>query len=377
MRYKSGFIFVLFITLLAFNSALSQVSKYSNEFMSIGVGSRALGMSNSHIASTDDITSGFWNPAGLVHIENNLQVSYMHSNYFAGIGKHDYGALGIKISEDLRIGLSMIRFGVDDIPNTLNLFDRDGNIDYNAITTFSVADYGFIFSIAKKSAYKPSSIFSLPSKTRIEQLSYGANVKIINRKAAEFAEAWGFGIDIGMQYRINNWRFGIMARDITTTFNAWSFNTETFEETFIMTGNEIPTSSVEVTMPTLIPAFGYKIYPVENFYIYPELNFDMTFDGKRNVLVKTGVFSVDPHAGIELGYGDFLYVRGGIGGIQNITETDGITQTVFKPNMGVGLRIMNFTFDYALTDVLDQFDGLYSNVISIKAVIDKKEMIEE
>ena len=33
--------------------------KYSNEFLQIGVGARSLGMSNSVIASTTDITAGY------------------------------------------------------------------------------------------------------------------------------------------------------------------------------------------------------------------------------------------------------------------------------------------------------------------------------
>ena len=44
-----------------------------------------------------------------------------------------------------------IRFGVDDIPNTLNLVDADGNVNYDRITYFSVADYALLLSLAKKS----------------------------------------------------------------------------------------------------------------------------------------------------------------------------------------------------------------------------------
>ena len=36
---------------------------------------------------------------------------------------------------------------------------------------------------------------------------------------------WGFGFDFGVQYQTKNgWYFGIMGRDITTTFNTWSFD---------------------------------------------------------------------------------------------------------------------------------------------------------
>ena len=45
--------------------------KYSNEFLNIGVDASALGMSNAVVASSNDVNSGYWNPAGLVHLEDS------------------------------------------------------------------------------------------------------------------------------------------------------------------------------------------------------------------------------------------------------------------------------------------------------------------
>ena len=52
--------------------------------MNIGVDAAALGMSNTVVASTNDVNSGYWNPAGLIRMEDH-QVSFMHANYFANI----------------------------------------------------------------------------------------------------------------------------------------------------------------------------------------------------------------------------------------------------------------------------------------------------
>ena len=120
---------------LAFSlPVFSQAPKYSNEFLAIGVGARSLGMSNASVAGVNDVTSGYWNPAGLMGIQSNLQVGLMHAEYFASIAKYDYGAIGGKIDSVSAFGFSVIRFAVDDIPNTTQLIDAGGNLDYNRIT---------------------------------------------------------------------------------------------------------------------------------------------------------------------------------------------------------------------------------------------------
>ena len=54
----------------------------------------------------------------------------------------------------------------------------------------------------------------------------------------------------------NDWTFALMARDITTTFNAWSYNfTDAEEEIFLQTNNEIPQNSLELTLPKFIFVF--------------------------------------------------------------------------------------------------------------------------
>ena len=73
-------IFVAFLLLFATISAQT-TRKYSNEFMNIGVDAAAFGMANSVVASSRDVNSGYWNPAGLVHIEDN-ELALMHASYF-------------------------------------------------------------------------------------------------------------------------------------------------------------------------------------------------------------------------------------------------------------------------------------------------------
>lgn len=340
-------------------SLRAQSPKYSNEFLAIGVGARGLGLSGAMSAVTDDVTSGYWNPAGLTRVKGNIQVALMHSEYFAGIAKYDYGAFATPVDATRTVGVSVIRFAVDDILDTTELIDKDGNIDYDRLKSFSSADYAFLFSFAQK--------------MKMEGLRVGGNVKVVHRKVGEYAKAWGFGLDLGAQLDKGKWSLAVVGKDITSTFNAWSYNTESLEEVFGQTGNEIPENGLEITMPRLILGAAYKTNLSKKITVQPSLDFDVTFDGKRNVPVKTDVLSIDPKFGLELGYDDFIFLRGGLGNIQKVENIDASTSTTVQPNIGVGLRLKNITIDYALTNIGSGSGSLYSNVFSLRLSVFKKE----
>jgi hypothetical protein len=348
---------ILFITLLV--DAFSQKApKYSNEFLALGVGARSLAMANANVASINDVHATYWNPSALSKISSDMQIGAMHAEYFAGIAKYDYLGITRKLDEDKVLGISMIRFGVDDIPNTLELIDSDGNIRYDRIKSFSVADYSFMFSYG---ALSP-----------IENLRYGGNVKVIRRIAGEFADAWGFGIDASAHYILNDWQFGAMLRDVTTTFNAWSFNTGELEEVFTLTGNEIPENSLELTLPKLIIGAAREFPIKEKFSVLAEIDFDISTDGKRNVLIKGDPFSIDPHLGAELSYEKMIFFRFGFGNFQKVPDFEGKDEFTFQPNLGIGVHIDRLSVDYAYTDIGDQSIALYSHIFSLKYSIDKK-----
>jgi hypothetical protein len=354
-------IFLYFSLLFCLLCELShaQVRKYSNEFLAIGVGARSLGMSNASVANVNDVTSGYWNPAGLLLQKSNLQIGLMHANYFANLAKYDFGGVSKRIDSSSAMGFTLIRFGVDDIPNTTQLIDAQGNVDYNRITTFSAADYAFIFSYARK--------------LKIPNLRLGANAKVIRRIVGDFAGAWGFGLDAGAQYDYKNFVFGVMIRDVTSTFNAWSANlSEEMKNTFIVTGNEIPTNSLEITLPRMIMGVSRKWIMKEKFSLLAEAELDWTFDGKRNVLIKTSALSIDPHIGLEFGFKDIVFFRAGLGNIQQELAFNNTKTTTLQPNMGLGIRIKQFTIDYALTDIGDASVALYSNIFSVKFDLNKK-----
>src|SRR5690606_126454 len=203
-----------------------------------GVDAAAFGMANAVVASSGDVNSGYWNPAGLVNLEDK-QISLMHAAYFANIANYDYAAFAMPLDDRSVVALSVIRFGVDDILNTTRLIDEQGNIDYNRISLFSTADYGVTFSYARR----------LP----LDGLNYGVNAKVIRRIIGDFASSWGFGLDAAVQVTADNFMFAIMARDITTTFNGWSIDEEKFAEIKgdVEGENQELPETTEITIPKL------------------------------------------------------------------------------------------------------------------------------
>src|ERR1700744_4666330 len=152
VRGKACFYLILVVFgSLSTLSAFCQFTEYSNEFLNIGAGARGLGMASAQVATVSDATAGYWNPAALANIKGDPQLSLMHAEYYAGVGKYDFGSLALPLKDNKRtLGLTVLRFAVDDIPNTIFLVQPDGTINFSNITTFSSADYACLLSYAQQ-----------------------------------------------------------------------------------------------------------------------------------------------------------------------------------------------------------------------------------
>ncbi len=344
---------VILLTLITAIVSAQSTRKYSNEFMNIGVDAAALGMSNAVVSQTADVNSGYWNPAGLVNLEDN-QLALMHSSYFANIANYNYIGYGMPLDDRSAVGVSLIRFGVDDILDTTQLIDDEGNINYDRISTFSTADYGLTFSYARK----------LP----LDGLNFGVNAKIIRRIIGDFASSWGFGLDAGIQFENDSgWKFGVMARDITTTYNTWSIDEEKFEQISgaIEGQNQELPETTEITIPKLEIGMSKKWIFNYDYSLLAGANLNVRFE-ENNDIFSTSFASINPALGFEFGYTDLVFLRGGVGNFQNERQIDDSENLTFQPNFGVGFKYKGIQIDYAFTDIGDQSAALYSNVFSLK-----------
>ena len=344
-------VFLLFFSISGING--QDNSKYSNEFLNIGVDAKSIGMSNAVVSNISDVNSTYWNPAGLLQLEDK-QISLMHSNYFANIATYNFIAYATPIDDDSALGFSMVRFGVDDILDTTQLIDDQGNINFDRINLFSTADYAFLFSYARRLKFK--------------NLNYGVNLKIIRRIIGDFSSSWGFGFDFGIQFKTDNdWNFGLMARDITTTYNSWTINEDKLDDiqnAIEGQNQEIPTGT-EITIPKLQLGVSKEIDIKNDYTLLTALDLIVKFE-ENNDIISTNFASISPAIGLELGYIDLVFLRLGMGNFQNELQFDNSSEVSFQPNFGIGFKYRSIEMDYAFTDIGNQSIALYSNIFSLK-----------
>ncbi|GAB6283207.1 MAG: hypothetical protein STSR0008_19650 [Ignavibacterium sp.] len=310
---KRFFFVTLFISLLtSSNFSQTVIGKYAGEFLAIGVGGRPLGMGGAFTALANDVTAGYYNPAGLAHL-NYPQISLMHDERFGNLVNYNYVAVAIPYGKDVSFGLSVIRLGIDGIPDTRNaLVDENGNpindinnpsarIDYSKVKEFSNQDWAFLLTYSKRHS---------------EKFFYGANVKVIRRDIAEY-DATGIGFDIGALYLPTQRLFlGANIQDVTTTLVAWN------------------TGRNELISPTLKVGGAYLL----NFLggnVYPAIDLDIRFENRKYASqFNIGPVSFDPHFGIEYSYKNVVAVRGGYNDVKQFT-------------IGAGIKLPKLNIDYS------------------------------
>lgn len=352
----------LYFTLMALSTFLAPIlaqdtdntPSYVNEFLNIGVGAEAHGLFGSVAASTSDITSAFWNPAGLSRITAPFQANAMHAEWFGGIANYDYISFGKQLDPDKSSfgSISLIRMGIDNIPNTLSLIGPDGTVNYDNVVQFSAADYAVFFSYGQ----------TISNKLRL-----GGSVKVINRSIGQFAKAWGFGADLGLIYTTGNVSVGLMAKDVTSTFNAWTFNlSDEDKAVFAQTGNVIPKSSTEIALPRFILGLSYT-KPSDNVSFKIEGDLNISTNGQKAGVISSKSVGIDPTFGLEIGMSNRVYIRGGIGNIQRLLNSANTSDRSlsFQPNIGLGLKLGRIKVDYALTNIGNASDALVSHIFSL------------
>ncbi|MFA8342525.1 MAG: PorV/PorQ family protein [Rhodothermaceae bacterium] len=321
MKFNKIIIKLLFASLFLINifHAQTKISKYAGEFLTLGAGGRAMALGGANVALVNDVTAGYWNPAGLINV-NYPQFSLLHEEHFGSLVNYNYAGIAIPYKDDMSFAFNVIRLSIDGIPDTRKaLYDKNGDgiidinidgVDYSKITEFNNTDWAFFFSFAKRIS---------------EKFSWGASVKLIRRDLAEYS-ATGIGFDIGAIYKASErLTLGANIQDVTTTLVAWD------------------TGRNELISPTMKLGGSYLFY-VPGGTLTPVLDVDVRFEDRKFAsTINAGPVSFDVHSGMEYQYKNLFAVRAGYSDVKQLT-------------LGAGLRFPKLNIDYSFARFTDSSD---------------------
>jgi hypothetical protein len=317
MAIKHSVYTSIFLSIFAFQftySADTGFRKYAGEFLEIGTDARAQSMGGAVTAMPGGVNSVFYNPAGLMSIENT-EVSFMHTQQMIASVNYDFLAGGFKQNENRVIAFSIVRLGIDNIKDSRQAQrvisqSGDWNIDWSRISEFTASDYVFTLSVAQQ--WRNSWV-------------WGANLKLIRRDLAEYS-ANGIGIDLGIQKELfKNALLGVNLKNITTTLISWS------------------TGEKELVSPG-IHVGGRYLWEVNALRSSLQPVLDLIFRAENRRESASGNFgrlSFDYAAGLEYGYYQLLFLRAGLDEIQRL-------------NLGIGIQIPHVRVDYSFTNYDDE-----------------------
>ncbi len=343
-------------TCLSPSSADAQtVAKYGADFLAGGVDARALGMGGATVALSSDVNSGYWNVAGLSGI-TYPEIAYMHSERFAGVVSFDYAGVAIPVNKRSTVGLSFFRSGVNDIKNTLDAWDADRDQPKpnpeSYFESFSAADMAFFIGY---------------SRMIQDNLSGGVTAKIIRRTIGDFASAWGYSFDIGVQYVSGRYRFGLNLQDASTMLQSWSVNQSSLSNIQEVFGDELPEGGTELVLP--VARFGSgAIFPFGENALTVGFDVDLAFDGQKSQAINLGEVSFHPRIGAEYSIKNVVAFRAGLNRVAYSSD-NGLDLT---PSVGTGLTLRQVSLDYGFGDFAGLVSELgFSHRISLRLILEQ------
>jgi hypothetical protein len=294
----------------------SSFSKYGAEFYRAGVGARAEGLGNANAAVVQDVTSMYWNPAGLACI-SGFQMHGTHSERFAGAVNVDFIGIALPFLRQSAVGLGFYRLGVDDIPITrltdptkpIQYLDDQGRLQTNRpYVDHYVNDQEFTICLTY-------------SVRKGDRFALGVNLKSIHKLLQDYS-AWGMGFDFGIQFRpYQNLQIGAILKDATSTFIAWRGGKTEWIRPRLRIGAGVPLTFAR-------------------FSLLPVLDVEMGFDhlGKTSQL-SAGSFDAELHAGLEAQYTNRIAIR--------------IGSNATRFTVGAGFHFSVLFIDYSFSSHLD------------------------
>jgi hypothetical protein len=287
-------------------------SKYGMDFYRMGVGARAEGLGGACTAVVEDVTSIYWNPAGLSSVRT-YQMHAMHSERFAGAVNLDFLGVALPFAEKSAIGVGLYRMGIDGIPITrlANPTKQIGEM-YTDAGGMTLQNVPYVDRYVNDQELALVLTYSI---RKTDRLAFGINLKSIHKSVGDYS-AWGLGFDLGAILRpYRELRLGVVLKDATSTLLAWR------------------EGRTEAVLPRLRVGIGYPV-SVMKINLLPVLDTEMGLSRLGKVSqISTGSFDFEFHLGLEVQYSNRIALRVGM-------NQDRLT-------IGTGFHFSIFSIDYS------------------------------
>jgi hypothetical protein len=276
--------------------ATAAIGTTGSEFLNFDVGARGISMGGAYTAVTDDAYSLYWNPAGLTRIPR-LSMAFMYSPYVQDISYQSaYYAQRVNDTSVVAVGLRYLDLG------SINYTDNNAVVQ----SAFNPRDYVFEVGWAQ-------SIYDL-SDSDVD-LSLGLTGRWIRSIMVE--SAYGYGGDLGLLAHFVDSRFDYDLAAVAQNFGVG--------EKFDQQRNTLPTQG----------KFGGDIRPSPNFIIAADAVIPINNQPYFTAGFEYTLLMQESYKGM---------LRFGFNGLDvaDLGFAAGL-------NVGVGLKVSDFSFDYAFT----------------------------
>jgi len=274
------------------------------QFLKIGIDARAIGMGEAYTAVSDDISSVYWNPAGIA-LKDERQVMLSHTNWVA---ETYYESFAYSMPTDL---------GYFALSSS---FFYSGEMDETIEATFAPTGRTFTFSdLAVGLTY---------ANAMTDQFSFGITAKYLREDLADESMT-GYSVDLGTLYN-TNWRNVTIGMALRNFGPNVSYNVD-YEKT---TGplSDVDKSGTEAKLPMNFSlGIAGDIFREDDSYLIGSVQLDNCVDREEtwNLGAEYNISNLFLRGGYQLGY-DAASFTGGFG-------------------VKVATRIAVFNIDYAYT----------------------------
>ena len=273
-------------------------------FLDIGVGPRAEAMGSAYTALAGDATALYWNPAGLARMQTGEVVS-AHAEWLADVN-HDFVGVALPFGGGV-VGASVTRLGVPE--QTVRTEDNQQGTG----ETFTASDLAIGISYGRSIT---------------DRFSLGGTAKMIQQRIWN-SSATGFAVDVGTQFRTGFWGGLTIGASVSNFGSDLRLNGRDLR-TFVDPAPDEDGNNGEVPADYALDAWSLPMDFKIGVVAQP-------VNSRMNQLT-VAIDAIHPSgnyesmsAGVEYGFRERLYLRGGMQGLF-LSENEG------GLSLGVGAR---------------------------------------